>query len=71
MLTFSRFQQAGNFLLARHEDRLVYVQIMEKGNGFMIYSAKGLELQETSCHSLEATRYYTYLCMYMHTYQQP
>lgn len=49
-------QQAGNFLLARHEDRLVYIQIMEKGNGYMIYNAKGLELQETSCHSLEATR---------------
>ena len=50
-------QQAGNYLLARHEDRLAYIQIMEKGNGYMVYSAKGLELQETSCHSLEATRY--------------
>jgi hypothetical protein len=50
-------QQAGNFLLVRHEDRLAYIQIMEKGNGYMIYSAKGLELQETSCHSLEATRF--------------
>ena len=51
-------QQAGNYLLARHEDRLAYIQIMEKGNGYMVYSAKGLELQETSCHSLEATRYF-------------
>jgi len=51
-------QQAGNYLLARHEDRLAYIQIMEKGNGYMVYSAKGLELQETSCHSLEATRYH-------------
>jgi len=49
-------QQTGNLLLARHEDRLVYVQIMEKGNSFMVYTAKGLELQETSCHSLEAVR---------------
>ena len=46
----------GNFLLARHEDKTVWIQIVEKGNGYIYYQAKGLELQETSCHSLEVTR---------------
>ncbi len=49
-------QQPGNILIARHEDRTVWIQIMEKGNGYVYYGAKGLELQETSCHSLEVTR---------------
>ena len=49
-------QQPGNFLLARHEDKTVWIQIVEKGNGYIYYQAKGLELQETSCHSLEVTR---------------
>ena len=47
---------SGNFLLARHEDKTVWIQIVEKGNGYLYYQAKGLELQETSCHSLEVTR---------------
>ena len=46
----------GHHLLARHEDRTVWIQILEKGNGYVYYQAKGLELQETSCHSLEVTR---------------
>ena len=29
---------------------------MEKGNDYAVYSLKGMELQETSCHNLEATR---------------
>ena len=43
-------------MLARHEDKTVWIQIVEKGNGYLYYQAKGLELQETSCHSLEVTR---------------
>ena len=31
-------------------------QVLEKGNGYAVYSIKGMELQETSCHNLEATR---------------
>lgn len=31
-------------------------QVLEAGNGYQVVSVKGLELQETSCHSLEATR---------------
>ena len=30
--------------------------MLEKGNAFLTLSLKGLELQETACHSLEATR---------------
>jgi hypothetical protein len=29
---------------------------VEKGNAFMTFKLKGLELQEKTCHSLEATR---------------
>lgn len=46
----------GSYLIVRHEDRLVWVQVLEKGNNYFYYGAKGMELQETSCHSLEATR---------------
>lgn len=31
--------------------------MLEAGNNYHIISVKGLELQETSCHSLEATRW--------------
>lgn len=48
--------QPESFFLLRHEDRIVWVQILEKGNGYFTFSLKGMELQETSCHSLEATR---------------
>ncbi len=44
------------FLCFRHEDRIVWMQILEVGNNYVYYGAKGMELQETSCHSLEATR---------------
>ncbi|TRY77474.1 hypothetical protein TCAL_12639 [Tigriopus californicus] len=46
----------GSYLIVRHEDRLVWIQVLEKGNNYFYYGAKGMELQETSCHSLEATR---------------
>jgi len=32
------------------------LQTLEKGYGYVSLSVKGLELQETSCHALEATR---------------
>ena len=34
----------------------MYFKILEKGNDYAVYSLKGMELQETSCHNLEATR---------------
>ena len=35
---------------------MMWVQVLEKGNGYIVYKVKGMELQETSCHSLEATK---------------
>ena len=60
----------GAMYLLRQEDRIFWVQVfhllphlyltfrkvVEAGNGYHVVSVKGLELQETSCHSLEATR---------------
>ena len=34
----------------------IVFQVLEKGNDYSVYSLKGMELQETSCHNLEATR---------------
>ncbi|OQR70249.1 LOC398632 protein-like, partial [Tropilaelaps mercedesae] len=47
--------QAGSCLLARHQNRLVFLRVIEAGYLFRCVEAKGLELQETSCHSIEAT----------------
>ena len=30
----------GTFLLVRHEDRLMWIQLLEKGNGYCSYSVK-------------------------------
>ena len=49
-------QHPGSMLLCRHEDRIAWVQLLESGNSYAYYGVKGMELQETSCHSLEATR---------------
>ena len=34
----------------------MWVQVLERGFGYCQISVKGLELQETSCHTVEATR---------------
>lgn len=46
--------KAGSCLLARHQNRLVLLRVLESGFMYRCVEAKGLELQETSCHSLEA-----------------
>ena len=46
----------GTYLLLRFEDRLCVVTFLEHGYGHCTLAIKGLELQETSCHSIEATR---------------
>lgn len=48
--------QPGSYLLLRFQDRLVAVVILEVGFGFCTLSIRGLELQETSCHTIEASR---------------
>ncbi|XP_047735688.1 pecanex-like protein 4 [Hyalella azteca] len=50
------FLDAGDQLLLRFEDRLVWIQVLEIGFGHVYFSVKGLELQETSCHTVEASK---------------
>ncbi|XP_069772406.1 pecanex-like protein 4 [Narcine bancroftii] len=46
----------GSHYLCRFQDRLVWVLILERGFGYCCVNIKGLELQETSCHTVEARR---------------
>ena len=46
----------GTFLLLRFEDRLITVSFLERSYGHCSFVIKGLELQETSCHSIEAMK---------------
>lgn len=48
--------QPGLTVLIRFQDRLSLVSVTEKGYGFCLIHVQGLELQETSCHTIEATR---------------
>lgn len=48
--------QAGTHVLGRFDNRLAVVSILEVGRGFCTVSIRGLELQETSCHTEEATQ---------------
>lgn len=46
----------GNHYLVRFQDRLVWVMVLERGASYCTINIKGLELQETSCHTVEAAR---------------
>ena len=46
----------GSYLLVRFQDRLVFISVLEVGSGYCVVHYRGLELQETSCHSVEATQ---------------
>ena len=46
--------QPDTFYLSRFQDRIMWIQIMESGSSYQIINIKGLELQETSCHTREA-----------------
>ena len=46
--------QADTYFLTRFQDRIMLIQIMETGHTYYIVNIKGLELQETSCHTTEA-----------------
>ena len=48
--------QPGMNVLIRFDNRLALITILEVGRGFCTISIRGLELQETSCHSEEATQ---------------
>ncbi|KAM6170697.1 pecanex-like protein 4 isoform 1-T1 [Erethizon dorsatum] len=46
----------GSHYLGRFQDRLVWIMILECGYTYCCINIKGLELQETSCHTAEARR---------------
>ena len=47
--------RAGKFYLLRIEKYLATLQVLERGNDFVVLALRGLEVQETtSCHSHEA-----------------
>ena len=48
--------QPGTHLLLRFQDRLAIATVLEVGFRFCTVTFRGLELQETSCHTIEATR---------------
>nr|XP_027200557.1 pecanex-like protein 4 [Dermatophagoides pteronyssinus] len=52
---FWDFRHAGEIMLARFDDRLMWFQVLESGHNYCQIQMKGLELQETSCHTLEAS----------------
>ena len=44
----------GSYFIARFEDRLVWLSVLECGFTHCTIVVKGLELHETSCHTTEA-----------------
>ncbi|KAG9274958.1 pecanex-like protein 4 [Astyanax mexicanus] len=42
--------------LGRFQDRVAWITVLERGYGYCTVNIKGLELQETSCHTVEARR---------------
>ncbi|XP_071796734.1 pecanex-like protein 4 isoform X1 [Asterias amurensis] len=48
--------KAGSHYLVRFQDRMAWLQVLETGYGFCTISIKGMELQETSCHTVEAAQ---------------
>ncbi|XP_004837506.1 pecanex-like protein 4 isoform X2 [Heterocephalus glaber] len=44
----------GSHYLGRFQDRLIWIMILERGYTYCCINIKGLELQETSCHTAEA-----------------
>ena len=46
----------GQIFLIRYEDRIIVVTVLEVGYQYVGLSYKGLELETTSCHDIEATQ---------------
>ena len=55
-LTGSASVQPGNLYLLRHQDRIMIVSILEHGHRFISMNIRGLEMHETSCHTIEAAK---------------
>ncbi|XP_069495004.1 pecanex-like protein 4 [Ambystoma mexicanum] len=50
------FLLPGSHYLCRFQDRLIWMLVLERGFTYCCVNIKGLELQETSCHTAEARR---------------
>lgn len=48
--------QPGDYFLFRYQDRILIVTVLESGHSFHTLNISGLEMQETSCHTVEAAR---------------
>ena len=48
--------RGGDQMLFRFQDRIVWASILEVGSTFFTVTFQGLELQETSCHTVEAAK---------------
>uniref|UniRef100_A0A673JC13 Pecanex-like protein n=1 Tax=Sinocyclocheilus rhinocerous TaxID=307959 RepID=A0A673JC13_9TELE len=46
----------GSHYLGRFQGRLLWISVLERGYDYCTINIKGLELQETSCHTVEARR---------------
>nr|XP_006632384.1 PREDICTED: pecanex-like protein 4 [Lepisosteus oculatus]XP_015205652.1 PREDICTED: pecanex-like protein 4 [Lepisosteus oculatus]XP_015205653.1 PREDICTED: pecanex-like protein 4 [Lepisosteus oculatus]XP_015205654.1 PREDICTED: pecanex-like protein 4 [Lepisosteus oculatus]XP_015205655.1 PREDICTED: pecanex-like protein 4 [Lepisosteus oculatus] len=46
----------GSHFLGRFQDRVLWIMVLERGFSYCSLNIKGLELQETSCHTAEARR---------------
>ncbi|XP_028678221.1 pecanex-like protein 4 [Erpetoichthys calabaricus] len=46
----------GSHFLCRFQDRVMWIMLLESGFSYCTVNIKGLELQETSCHTAEARR---------------
>ena len=49
------YAHPGSHFILRFQDRLGFATILETGYGFCVLTIRGLELQETSCHTVEAS----------------
>ncbi len=46
--------EAGSFYLMKNEKMIILVQVLERASGFVVFTSKGAELQETTvCHAEE------------------
>lgn len=46
--------EVGSFYLLKNEKMIILVQVLERADGFVVFTSKGAELQETTiCHAQE------------------
>ena len=46
--------EVGSFYLLKNEKMILLVQVLERADGFVVFTSKGAELQETTiCHAQE------------------